>query len=259
MLAELREAAFRSLIHKFESRGMLKTSESEWGAREFVVPKRGVNKWRLVIDYRYLNTCISDDARPLLVIEDMVARQRGNALWSVFDLEDRFHQMHLHPDSQPLTAFVTQWGLYEWTVLPMGLRTAPSAYQRLVSWCLRDFTLRYGTETYIDDVCCGTADKDNPDPLDLDAALRDRCLREYFSQLREFILLMRRYHLTMKPGRFVLFATRLKLCFHVLMRGRRAPDPEKTAAPLRSDWRAIKRPTLMKAFLGFTQWYSLYV
>ena len=40
-LAGLREAALRSLIHKFESRGMLKTSESEWGARAFIVPKTG--------------------------------------------------------------------------------------------------------------------------------------------------------------------------------------------------------------------------
>ena len=50
-LAGLRETAFRSLIQKFESRGMLKASESEWGARAFIVPKPGVNKWRLVIDY----------------------------------------------------------------------------------------------------------------------------------------------------------------------------------------------------------------
>ena len=87
-LAGLREAAFPSLSHKSESRGMLKTSESEWGTPAFIVPKPGVNKWRLVIDYRYLNTCISDDAHPLPAIEDVVAGQSGNALWSVFDLED---------------------------------------------------------------------------------------------------------------------------------------------------------------------------
>ena len=65
---------------------------------------------------------------------------------------------------------------------------------------------------------------------------------------------MRRYCLTIKPGKFVLFATRVKFCGHVLMRGQRAPDPEKTAAVMRWDWRAIKTPTHMKAFLGFTQW-----
>ena len=217
-LAGLREAAFRSLIQIFEGRGMLTTSESEWRARAFIVPKPGVNKWRLVIDYRYLNTCISDDADPLPVIEDMVARQSGNALWSVFDLEDGFHQMHLHPDSQPLTAFVTPWGLYELRVLPMGLKTEPSAYQRLVSWCLRDFTRKYGTGPYIDDVCHGTADKDNPDPVSLDDPLSDRCLLDHYAQLREFFSIMRRCRLTIRPGNYVLFATRVKFCGHVLMR-----------------------------------------
>ena len=55
-LAGLREAAFRSLIQKFEGRGMLTTSELERVAWAFIVPKPGVNKWRLVIDYRYVNT-----------------------------------------------------------------------------------------------------------------------------------------------------------------------------------------------------------
>ena len=108
-------------------------------------------------------------------------------------------------------------------------------------------------------MCHRTADKDNPDSVDLDAPLSDGCLREHFSQLREFFLLMRRYDLTIKPGKFVLFATWVKYCGLALMRGRRAPDPEKTAAVIRWDWRANKTPTHMKAFLGFIPWYSSYV
>ena len=102
-------------------------------------------------------------------------------------------------------------------------------------------------------------DKYNPDPVDLDAPLRDRCLREHFSQLRGFFLLMQRYRLTIKPGKFVLFATRVKFCGHVLMTRRRAPDLEKTAAVMRWDWHAIKTTTHIKAFLGFTHLYFLYV
>ena len=228
-----RSNAFRALIQKFGSRGMLKASESESGARAFMVPKPGVNKWRLVIDYRYLNTCIADDAHPLPVIEDMVARQSGNAVWSVFDLEDTFHQMHLHADSQPLTAFATPWVLYRWTVVLMGLKTAPSAYQRLVSSCFRDFTRKCGTEPYIDDVCHGSPDGDNPDLASLDDTLSDRCLREHYSQLREFVSVMRKYRLTIKPGKYVLFATQVKFCGHVILRGRRTPDPKKAAAVMR--------------------------
>ena len=79
-----------------------------WVARAFVVPKpRG--KWRLVIDYRHLNSQVSDDPVPLPVIEDMIVLQSKNALWSIFDLEDGFHQMHLAPESRQYTAFMTPW------------------------------------------------------------------------------------------------------------------------------------------------------
>ena len=40
--------------------------------------------------------------------------------------------MYLAESSRPYAAFVTPWGLYQWTVLPMGLKTALQAYQRMV-------------------------------------------------------------------------------------------------------------------------------
>ena len=167
--------------------------------------------------------------------------------------------MHLHPDSQPLTAFVTPWGLYEWRVLPMGLITAPWAYQRLVSWCLRGFTRKYGTDPYIDDVCHGTPNKDNPDPVSLDDPLSDRCLLDHYAPLRECFSIRRCHRLTIKPGKYVLLAGRVKFCGHVLMRGRRAPELEKTAAVMRWTSHSIRTPTHVKAFLGLSQWYAPYV
>ena len=50
----VRDVAFRELIAKFFKRGMLERSHSAWAARAFCVPKLG-GKWRLVINYRYLN------------------------------------------------------------------------------------------------------------------------------------------------------------------------------------------------------------
>ena len=46
--------------------------------------------------------------------------------------------MVLEAESRPLTAFVTPWGLFQWTVLPMGLETAPQAYQRMSQLCLEE-------------------------------------------------------------------------------------------------------------------------
>ena len=67
----VRDAAFRESISKFFERGMLEKLFSSWAARAFCVPKPG-GKWRLVIDYRHLNSQIADEAFPLPVIEDLL-------------------------------------------------------------------------------------------------------------------------------------------------------------------------------------------
>ena len=69
-------------------------------ARGFLVPKPGVNKWRLVIDYRYLKSCLKGHAFPLPVIEDLLQLQHGNHFWAVLNLEDGFYQMPLTEESR---------------------------------------------------------------------------------------------------------------------------------------------------------------
>ena len=96
----LRDAAFTELLQKFIERGFIYPSETPTGcaSRAFIVPKPN-GKWRMVIDYRYLNSMIEDDSGPLPVIEDLIATQGKNCLWSIFDLEDGFHQLNLAEQS----------------------------------------------------------------------------------------------------------------------------------------------------------------
>ena len=155
-----REEALTGMIKKFISRGWIVPSKSEWTSQAFVVPKpakmSGEKQWRLVLDYRYLNSQTKDDPFPLPLIEDLITRQSVNCIWSIFDLEDGFHQMHLHPESQEYTAFVTPNGVYQWTVLPMGVKNGPAMFQRMIQWALRDLTQ---VLVYIDDVLVSTANK----------------------------------------------------------------------------------------------------
>ena len=50
-----------------------------------------------------------------------------------------------------LTAVNTPWGLYEWTVMPMGIKNAPAIHQRRVSAALRKWIGRI-CHVYIDDI-----------------------------------------------------------------------------------------------------------
>ena len=124
-----REEALRAKIDDFLKKGLIQPSHSPWVSRGFLVPKPNI-RWRLVIDYRYVNTQLQGHEFPLPVIEDMLLRQQGNRLWTLLDLEDGFHQMPLSEDGLQYTAFCTPWGVFEWRVLPRGIKVGPQAFQR---------------------------------------------------------------------------------------------------------------------------------
>ena len=76
----LREEALKEKVQGFEKRGWIEVSKSPWVARGLLVPKPGVNNWRLVIDYRYLNSCLKGHEFPQRLIEDPLRQQQGNHL-----------------------------------------------------------------------------------------------------------------------------------------------------------------------------------
>ena len=96
----------------FLDNGWMVRFESAWVARGFLVLKPGTNKWRLVIDYRYLNSCLEAHEFSLPVIEYLLQGQAGNHLWTLLDPEDGFHQMPLLEECRHLTAFFTPAGTF---------------------------------------------------------------------------------------------------------------------------------------------------
>ena len=133
----------------------------------------------------------------------------------------------------------------------MGLKTAPTAYQRMVSWCLaRDPEIK--CRPYIDDLLHGT--KGNAQ-----GQIDEQVLEEHYQSLRRLFACFRKYQLTVKREKCFLFKQRVKFCGHILEKGTRRSAPDKLQAISRWQPEHIRTPTQMKAFLGLTQWYAIYM
>ncbi|KAJ1696376.1 hypothetical protein LUZ63_004888 [Rhynchospora breviuscula] len=116
-------------------------------------PKTGAEikgKERMVFNYRTLNDNTHKDQYSLPGINTILKKVGNSQIYSKFDLKSGFHQVVMDPDSIEWTAFVIPNGLYEWLVMPFGLKNAPAIFQRKMDDCFR------GTEdfiaVYIDDI-----------------------------------------------------------------------------------------------------------
>lgn len=107
----------------------------------------------MCIDFRSLNLITVADAFPLPRMDELVEKLGGNGFFTKIDLKSDFWQIPLAKEACQLTAFVTPWGLYEFVVMPFGLRNAPATFQRLVNFVLlEEININDGfAVVYIDD------------------------------------------------------------------------------------------------------------
>lgn len=109
-----------------------------------------VEQYRLVHDYRHLNSNTVRNAYPLHHLYDLLDKVSAAKVWSVIDLSSGFWNQELHPDSRKYTAFaIPGVGHMEYTRSAQGLCNSPAAFQRLLDHIVRDIP---GVYVYIDDV-----------------------------------------------------------------------------------------------------------
>ena len=82
----------------------------------------------MTADYHMLNHQTKKDVYPLLWIDDLLDKLRKAQFLLAIDLDSGYHQVQLAPGAGPKTTFVTHYGLYEYTVLLLGLYNAPGTF-----------------------------------------------------------------------------------------------------------------------------------
>ncbi|KAK0589921.1 hypothetical protein LWI29_020251 [Acer saccharum] len=90
-------------------------------------------KKRLVVDYKPINLFLRDDKFPVPRPNVLFSQLPRATIFSKFDLKGAFWQIGIHPDERYETAFCLPNAQYQWTVLPFGLKTALSLFQKAVT------------------------------------------------------------------------------------------------------------------------------
>lgn len=116
--------------------GVIEPSVSEWASAPVLIRKTD-GKVRYAIDYRRLNAVTRKDVYPLPLIEECLDTLVGNEWFSKLDANSAYWQVRVKEEDQPKTAFITKYGLYQFTRMSFGLCNAPSTYARAMDLVLR--------------------------------------------------------------------------------------------------------------------------
>jgi hypothetical protein len=130
-LVELKELKIQ--LQGLLDKGYIHPSISPWGCSALFVEKKD-KEMRLCVDYCLLNAVTIKNKYPLPRIDIMFDQLAGAQVFSKIDLRSGYHQIKIHAEDIPKTAFTTRYGLFEYLVMSFGLMNASAHFMYLMKF-----------------------------------------------------------------------------------------------------------------------------
>ena len=195
-------------LDKMLEKGIIQTSESPWASPIVIVPKK-TGDLRICVDYRPLNSVTVTDRYPIPNMQDQLENFRTAKYFTALDLASGYWQVKMHPDDQAKTAFITPSGLYEFKVMPFGLKNAPATFQRLMNRVLHRLIGKF-CAVYLDDI------------IIYSTTFQDHCnhVQQVFARLKEA-------GLKIKPEKCTFVVNEVSYLGHIVGSNGIKPDQKK--------------------------------
>lgn len=229
-------------INKLMEDKLIEPSISPYNSPIILVPKKSINgekKWRLCIDYRRVNKKLIPDKFPLPRM-DVILEGLGNAKYfSTLDLFSGFHQIPVEQNSREITAFTTEKGIFQWTVLPFGLNIAPNSFCRMMAIAFAGLKPEQ-CFLYVDDII-----------------VLGKNERHHIENLKIVFERCRKYNLKLNPEKCQFFRNEIIYLGHKCTDHGIMPDETKLEAV-----RKYPRPkdkAAVKSFTAFMNYYRKFI
>ncbi|GJX25748.1 putative nucleotidyltransferase, ribonuclease H [Tanacetum coccineum] len=209
-----------------------------WGAPVLFV-KKNDGSFRLCIDYRELNKLTVKNHYPLPRIDDLFDQLQGSQFFSKIYLRSGYHQLRVHEDDIPKTAFRTRYGHFEFTVMPFGLTNAPGIFMDLMNRVCRPYLDKF-VIVFMDDIL-----------------IYSKTQEEHVEHLRLVLELLKKEKLYAKFSKYEFWLREVQFLGHVINGNRIHVDPSKIEAV--KNWKALRTPTEVRLFLGLAGYYRTFI
>jgi hypothetical protein len=191
------------------------------------------------VDYRSLNEVTIKNKYPLPRIDDLFDQLKGACVLLKIDLRSGYHQLKIRASDIPKIAFITRYGLYEYTVMSFGLTNAPAYIMYLMNKVFMKYLDKI-VVVFIDDNLLFSKNEEE----------HDKHIRLILQKLRENQLY----------GKLNKCEFRLKEVLflgHIISEGGISVDPNKVKDVL--SWNTPQKISDIRSFIGLAGYYRIFI
>ncbi|GKE78677.1 putative reverse transcriptase domain-containing protein, partial [Tanacetum coccineum] len=228
--SELQELSTQ--LQELSEKGFIRPSSSPYGAPVLFVKKKYGS---MCIDYRELNKLTVKNRHPLSRIDDLFYQLQGSRVYSKINLKYGYHQLRVHEEDIPKTAFRTRYGHYEFQVMPFGLTNASAVFMDLMNRVCKPYLDKF-VIVFIDDVL-----------------IYSKSEEEHAEHLKLILELFEKKELYTKFSKCEFWLSKIQFLGHVIDSEGIHVDPTKIESI--KDWASPKTLTEIHQFLGLAGYY----
>ncbi|GJR97409.1 putative reverse transcriptase domain-containing protein [Tanacetum coccineum] len=190
----------------------------------------------MCIDYRELHKLTTKN---LPRIDDLFDQLQVSRYFSKIDIRSDYHQLRVHGEDIPKTAFRTRYGHFEFTVMPFGLINAPSVFMDLMNRVCKPYLDKF-IILFIDDIL-----------------IYSKSMEEHEVHLKLVLELLKKEKLFVKFSKCEFWLQEVHFLGHVVNSNGIHMYPSKIEAV--KNWKVPKSPSGIRSFLRLAGYYRRFI
>jgi len=238
-LSPLEQAELDAFLEENLCTRQIRPSKSPIAAPVFFIKKKD-SSFRLVQDYRALNTVTIKNRYPLPLISELVFQLCGAKYFTKLDVHWGFNNVRIKPGDEWKAAFCTNHGLFKPLVMFFRMTNSPATFQTMMNDIFQTVIAEGIIVVYLNNILIFTKTEEE----------HERAVQRVLEILAEHKLFLR-------PEKCEFHQKQIEYLELVILENKVAMDPVKVAGVC--DWPTPENRTDVQAFIGFVNFYHCFI